>query len=198
MRSRIYTGRVMHARSSPVQHKFSYPVYFYRFDLDEIDHLDQEVVGFGHNRIRPVALHDRDYLTPGDETLREKLEAIVKRAGCSLDIRKVTLVTSARVMHYVFNPVSFFFCYGEQGDLEAVVVQVNNTFGEMHIYLLTVRERLTIKPTRFFMCLLFLTASAPTIFISGTLTGTTLISSFSTGRGKRSSSPPGSRANQSL
>jgi cyclopropane-fatty-acyl-phospholipid synthase len=39
-------------------------------------------------------------------------------------------------MHYVFNPVSFFFCRGRDAELECVVVQVNNTFGEMHIYVL--------------------------------------------------------------
>lgn len=137
MRSRLYTGKVMHARSKPVPHKFSYPVYFYRFDLDELDSLDKKVLGFGHNRIRPVALHDRDYLMPGNGSLREKLKAILDRAGHVADIGRVDLVTSARVMHYVFNPVSFFFCSGPQGDLDCVVVQVNNTFGEMHAYVLT-------------------------------------------------------------
>ena len=137
MRSRIYSGKVMHARSKPVPHKFDYPVYFYRFDLDEIDSLDREVLFFGHNRFQPVALHDRDYLIPGGEPLREKLETILKKAGCETDIGRVELVTSARVMHYVFNPVSFFFCFGPAGILDCVVVQVNNTFGEMHVYVLT-------------------------------------------------------------
>jgi len=127
----------MHARSRPVPNKFSYPVYFYRFDLDEIDRLDREVLFFGHNRFRPVSLHDRDYLTPGEEPLREKLDTILKRTGREAELGRVDLVTSARVMHYVFNPVSFFFCFGPEGSLDCVVVQVNNTFREMHVYVLT-------------------------------------------------------------
>ena len=136
MRSRIYTGKIMHARSKPVKHKFSYPIYFYSFDLDEIDRLDREVMFFGHNRFCPVSLHDADYLTPGREPLKLKLQNILEKAGHSPHIGKVDLITSARVMHYVFNPVSFFFCSSLDESPDKIVVQVNNTFGEMHIYVL--------------------------------------------------------------
>jgi len=134
--SRIYTGRVMHARSHPVRHAFSYPVYFYAFDLEELEELDRKVVGFGHNRLRPVALHDRDYLIPGNLPLREKLDQVLLKAGLASRFARVDLVTSARVFHYVFNPVSFFFCYRSCQELDCVVVQVNNTFKEMHVYVL--------------------------------------------------------------
>ena len=134
MRSSLYNGRVMHARSLPVRNRFSYPVYFYAFDIDELEEVDRTVLLFGHNRVRPVALHDRDYLTPGPGSLREKLRDLLARTGKQGPSGRVILVTSARVLHYVFNPVSFFFCYGLEGDLEQVIVQVNNTFGEMHVY----------------------------------------------------------------
>lgn len=137
MRSKIYSGKVMHTRTKPVRHKFSYPVYYYSLDLDEIEKLDREILFFGHNRLRPVALHDRDYLRPGDEPLKKKLQTILKQAGQNGHMGKVDLVTSARVMHYVFNPVSFFICSSPEGSLDKVVVQVNNTFGEMHVYVLT-------------------------------------------------------------
>lgn len=137
MRSRIYTGKVLHARSWPAKNRFSYPVYFYGFDIDELDDLDRDIFLFGHNRLRPVAIHDRDYLTPGPESLREKLEGLLRDDGGVGSLGRVDLVTSARVLHYVFNPVSFFYCYDPEGLLDRVVVQVNNTFGEMHVYLLT-------------------------------------------------------------
>jgi cyclopropane-fatty-acyl-phospholipid synthase len=127
----------MHARTTPVPHRFSYPVYFYRFDLDELDKLDREVSLFGYNRLRPVSLHNRDYLTPGSEPLKNKLMKLLEQTGHSSGIDRVDLVTSARIMHYVFNPVSFFFCTSAEGLLQCVVVQVNNTFGEMHLYVLS-------------------------------------------------------------
>jgi cyclopropane-fatty-acyl-phospholipid synthase len=133
----IFSGKVMHARAKPVQHRFSYPVYFYGFDVDELEELEKKVFLFGHNSLRPVSLRDRDYLLPGDGTLREKLIKVLKQAGVDREPDRIILVTSARVMHYVFNPVSFFYCYGSDGKLLCVVAQVNNTFGEMHLYLLS-------------------------------------------------------------
>lgn len=136
MKSVLFSGRILHARSKPVKHRFSYPLYYYGFDIDKLDELEKSVLLFGHNHIRPVALHDRDYLIPGTDSLREKLHAVLRSAGHVAIPDQVFLVTSARVMHYVFNPVSFFYCY-ESEVLRWVIVQVNNTFGEMHVYLLT-------------------------------------------------------------
>jgi cyclopropane-fatty-acyl-phospholipid synthase len=124
----------MHARAHPVHNRFQYPVYFYVFDVDELAELDRTIPLFGHNRLRPVAVHDRDYLLSGTEHLREKVEAILARGGNGQHPERIDLVTSARYLHYVFNPVSFFYCYGEDSDLMTVIVQVNNTFGEMHVY----------------------------------------------------------------
>ncbi|UCG38352.1 MAG: DUF1365 domain-containing protein, partial [bacterium] len=136
MRSRIFTGTILHARALPVRHRFRYGVYFYAFDLDELEDLPAEVFLFGHNRVRPVAIHDRDYLEPGPGSIREKLSRFLARYGLPAPARAI-LVTSARVLHYVFNPVSFFFCYDQKEALQCVVAQVNNTFGEMHLYLLS-------------------------------------------------------------
>ncbi len=49
MKSRIYNGKVMHARHSPVLHKWVFPFYFYAIDLDELPELDRTVRGFGYN-----------------------------------------------------------------------------------------------------------------------------------------------------
>ncbi|MEJ2470032.1 MAG: DUF1365 family protein [Desulfuromonadales bacterium] len=140
MNSRIYQGEVMHARLEPVQHRFRYPVYFYAFDLEELPALDRSSALFGHNRIRPVAIHDRDYLWPEADTLRSKVERVLEDAAPGLVPGRIVMVTAARYFHYVFNPISFFYCCDQQGALAHIVVQVNNTFGEMHLYPLAVAE----------------------------------------------------------
>jgi DUF1365 family protein len=48
----------------------------------------------------------------------------------------VTLVTSLRVLGYVFDPASFFLCRDDVGTLRIVVVEVHNTYGERHLYTL--------------------------------------------------------------
>ncbi|HRX47882.1 MAG TPA: DUF1365 family protein [Spirochaetota bacterium] len=135
MKSLIYTGEVMHARVRPANHVLRYPHYFYAFDLDELPLLDKEIKRFGYNRRSMVSLHDRDYLK-GDGSIKEKILALLKSHGANKGVTRIILVTQARYLGYVFNPVSFYFCYGKSGAVSCVVAEVNNTFGEKHIYLL--------------------------------------------------------------
>jgi len=135
MTARIYVGRVMHARREPVVHRFEYPLYWYALDLDALDELDRRVRLFGYNRPRLVSLWDRDYLR-GEGAIREKLVRELAAAGCADGVARVELVTMLRYLHYVFIPVSFYYCYRADGTLRAVVAEVNNTFGERHLYLL--------------------------------------------------------------
>lgn len=137
MNSRIYTGEVMHSRRAPVVHSFRYPIYVYAFDLDELDALEQSLFPlFGHNKWRPVSLLDRDYLTKGSAAIRAMLFAHLERAGVDTkEIARVELVTAARYLGYVFNPVSFHYCYRADGSVRAIVAEINNTFGERHLYI---------------------------------------------------------------
>lgn len=136
MNSMIYQGEVSHTRLTPLQHRFSYPVYFYAFDLAELEQLARQNPLFGYNQVRPVAIHDHDYLQPNSLPLRQKLEQTLTELGIIEPLGKVMLVTAARYFNYVFNPVSFFYCYTPDQKLCCVLAQVRNTFGEMHIYLL--------------------------------------------------------------
>ena len=40
-----------------------------------------------------------------------------------------------RILGYVFNPLSIYFCYRRDGALAALLYEVHNTFGERHSYL---------------------------------------------------------------
>lgn len=136
MNSRIYVGTLSHARTREVSHGFDYDLHLYALDIDELDLLDRSTFWFGHNRIRPLALHDRDYLYPAGEDLREKVLRALRENGMALVPARIVLITALRQFHYVFNPASFFYCYDTSGRLACVLVQVNNTFGETHLYVL--------------------------------------------------------------
>lgn len=137
MKSQIYHGQLRHRRLHQAAHEFTYPLHLYALPLDDLGRLERESVLFGHNRLRPLALHDRDYLHPGPEPLMAKVERVLADNGLDLPAARVILVTALRQFHYVFNPVSFFFCYDPAGQVYAVLVQVNNTFGDTHLYALT-------------------------------------------------------------
>lgn len=140
MNSSIIKGHVEHMRHTPVKHRFRYPVYFYCFDLDELPVLNRSLPLFGYNRLRPVSLFDARYLERGDGSLREKLLGYLKKEGCEAEISKVLLMTSPSYFNCIFNPVSFYYCLAANDEPVCIVVEVNNTFGERHLYLLTKRK----------------------------------------------------------
>ena len=125
VRSALYTGTVMHARKTPKENVFRYRVCFYLLDLDELPELDRRVRLFGWNRRGLVSLHDRDHLD---------VRAYLAEHGIEAD--RILLLTNLRVLGYVFNPVSFFYCY-QGGELACIVAEVSNTFGERLPYLLS-------------------------------------------------------------
>lgn len=136
MNSRIFIGEVTHTRQQPVVHRFRYPVYYYAIDLQELSELDRSLGWFGYNRWRPVALFDRDYLGREPGSIATKLMGHLRRRGLAEDITRVVLVTCARYFGYCFNPVSFYYCYGNDSNIRCLVAEVNNTFGERHLYVL--------------------------------------------------------------
>ena len=136
MNSRAFFGELIHVRHAPAVHRFRYPVHLYAFDLDELDTLGRRHAWFGHNCVRPLALHDRDYLDGNPGTLREKLARLFVRANSAMPAGRIELVTNARWFNHAFNPVSFFWCHDAHGTPRAIVAEVNNTFGERHTYVL--------------------------------------------------------------
>lgn len=131
MKSRIYSGTVMHARKSPVQHRWVLPFYFYAIDLDELPELDSKVKGFGYNHWKPVSIRDDDYLK-GQGGFRERLAAHINTD----EVDQIILITVARFMAKVFNPVSFYYCLTKDGLPVCMVAEVNNTFKERHLYVM--------------------------------------------------------------
>lgn len=127
----------MHARVAPKRHAFRYPVLFYSFDLAELSQLNTMGLLVGYNRPGMISLRDGDHLDNRPGTIREKLDRYLRDAGCDDDIARVTLVTSPRFLGHVFNPVSFYFCHRADGAMRCAVAEVNNTFGERHVYVLT-------------------------------------------------------------
>lgn len=137
MKSTIVKGQVFHKRFFPEIHQLRYPLYFYCLDLSELDSLDRNFPGFAYNRFGIISIHDGDYLDNGRGSIQEKLFRYLGRSGIQSGIGQVMMVTSPRFMVSVFNPVTFYFCRTDRNVMDCVVVEVHNTFGESHLYILT-------------------------------------------------------------
>ena len=128
MRSALYAGTVMHARRSPHDNVFRYPIYMAFIDLDELPLLDRRLRLFGWNRCAVTSFYDVDHID---------IRATLAEHGIELgDGGSIQVLTNLRVLGYVFNPVSFWWCRHGDGSLACIVAEVSNTFGERLPYVL--------------------------------------------------------------
>lgn len=137
--SALYVGRVIHRRYRPRVHKLAYRVFWLHLDLDEVDSLARRLKTFSRNRFNLFSFHDRDYGDRSGRPIKQQIEAYLAGAGIEAGGR-ITLLTMPRILGYVFNPLSVFFCHRPDGSLAAIFYEVTNTFGERHSYLIPVSD----------------------------------------------------------
>ena len=133
--SAIYAGWVMHQRLRPVRHRLRYRLFSLLLDLDEIDALSARLRWFSRGRFNLISFCDRDHGDGSPRPLRTQIEALLAEAGLAHG-GPIRLLAMPRVLGFVFNPLSVWFCHDTSGRLSAILYEVNNTFGERHSYLL--------------------------------------------------------------
>ena len=136
MRSALYVGEVMHHRLRPARHRFVYRTFSLLVDLDELPELDRRLRLFAYNRAGLLSFHDRDHGAGDGTSPRAWAEAALRKAGLADAAARIELLCFPRVLGYVFNPLTLYFCRREDGSLGAVIYAVRNTFGERHAYLI--------------------------------------------------------------
>src|SRR4051812_27269136 len=134
----------MHQRFSPRAHRFIYRIFMFAIDLDELGDLQQRLRLFSVNRRNLYSFRESDFLplphAPAQATsatgLKARVVAHLAEHGIDLAGGRVTLVTLPRVVGFLFNPVSFYFCQDHEGNPVAALAEVTNTFREMKPFLL--------------------------------------------------------------
>ncbi len=129
----IGRGLVRHHRLRPADHAFSYRSYFLMLPMRSLRR--QACAALHRNAFGWLSFHDADHGDGGTDSLAW-LDAVLAREGIDDADGEVWLHCFPRVLGYAFKPVSFWYCERRDGSLSAIVVEVNNTFGERHCYLL--------------------------------------------------------------
>lgn len=139
--SAIYEGRLTHARRGPVRHMFGYRLHMLYLDLDEIDRA-LPIALLRRGRFGWLSFFRADYLGDAGRPLkREVLDLVESRLGVRPD-GPVRLLTQVRCFGYVFNPVSFYYCFAaDGGTLQAIVAEITNTpWQERHAYVVQAHD----------------------------------------------------------
>lgn len=143
MGSQWLLGSIRHRRLYPVQHEFEYHTGMLALDTDEWHQVANASPFFSLERFNWMSLKRKDYFRPEAGDLSEAVREQVETATGWRPDGAVELITHPRYAGYVFNPVSFYFCYsagesGANGDVPAVILaQITNTpWNERHVYCL--------------------------------------------------------------
>lgn len=131
--ARLYPGKVMHARLMPFGHRFTYRVFSLLVDLDRLEEADRLSRLFSVNGPNLVSFHEADHTDKEGLALRAYANNLVDGAGLPRPAR-IQLLAYPRVLGYVFNPLSVYYCYDGADALTALIYEVRNTFGERHTY----------------------------------------------------------------
>ena len=129
-------GEVRHTRLRPRRHAFVYPTFFLMLPMRG---LAATAGPLAVNRRGAISFHDTDH---GDGRSAAEggalawLDALLQAEGIDDATGQVWLHCYPRMWGHTFKPVSFWYCHRPDGSLRAIVVEVNNTFGERHCYLL--------------------------------------------------------------
>jgi uncharacterized protein len=136
--SALYPGIVTHLRMKPRVHRLSYRIYSLLLDLDELDSLNGRLRCFSVDRFNLFSFYPKDRGDGTGRDLKGQIERAMQTAGVEPDGGRVMLLTMPRLLGFAFNPLSVFFCYRLDGQLAAILWEVDNTFRQRHAYMIPV------------------------------------------------------------
>jgi DUF1365 family protein len=137
----LYIGHVRHRRTKPKTHAFTYPLFMAFLDVDRIPELCRVSPFLSYGRWNWAAFHEEDQFGDPSLPLRERLCRDAEAKGQVLPDGPIYLLTHLRYLGICFNPVSYFYCYDQAGDLCLIMAQVSNTpWRERHTYWMPVAQ----------------------------------------------------------
>ncbi len=139
MNSCIYNGEVTHTRFKPVRHFLKYKTFSLLIDLNEINLLDKSIGIFSYNKFNIFSFYDRDHGDRDGGNLKDWVISNLKKFQINENITNIKILCYPRILGYVFNPLSIFYCY-EKEKLVAIFYEVKNTFNEQHTYIFKIKN----------------------------------------------------------
>jgi DUF1365 family protein len=129
LRATTYDGVTVHARTAPLVNRFRYTTRPWLVDLDAVPRLPRTLSWLARFDVA-------DHLGDPNATIRSNIETFLATEGIGLAGGRVLMLTNARALGRVENPISVHWCYSADGTLAAVIAEVHNTYGDRHAYLL--------------------------------------------------------------
>jgi hypothetical protein len=124
-----YRTVVTHARQAPLRNRFRYRTASWLVDLDHVPTMPAGLRWL-------ASFEARDHIGEAAQSLRANVESLLAANSVDVTGGRITMLTNARAIGHVFNPISVHWCHDADDQLVAVVAEVHNTYGDRHAYLL--------------------------------------------------------------
>lgn len=120
----MFRTTVSHTRRTPFERHFDLRSHLWLVDLDDLP---------DHGRL--ARFEARDHLGRPDRSIRANVEDFLRLRGQQFSGGRILMAAHPRSLGHCFNPISVFWCFDDDGGVAAVVVEVHNTYGDRHAYL---------------------------------------------------------------
>jgi len=140
LNSCLYECVIVHRRLRPRQYAFEHKMMMLYADLDELDAIDCSTRLLSRERRNLYSFRDADYFPTGSGgDLKCRVSAWLRERGIELgDAGRVRLLTLPRILGYIFNPISIYFCSDARDLPLCAIAEVGNTFRESKLFMLPI------------------------------------------------------------
>lgn len=120
----IFKTTIRHTRRRPWRREFTHASHTWLVDLDALP--DHGLWG---------RFEGRDHVGDPEASIRDNIDAVLASHGLPRPER-ILMLAQPRALGWCFNPISVFWCLDASGSQQCVVVEVHNTYGGRHAYVL--------------------------------------------------------------
>ena len=138
----VYQGTIAHTRFSSKSHKFTYKTNMLYLDLDELQGAFLGKLFWGYNKPNLASFYRSDFYGDKRKTIKKSIQSLLLNKINLHHKGKVFLLTTIRYFGFAFNPVSFYYCFDESLNIQAIVSHITNTpWNEKHAYVHDCRNK---------------------------------------------------------
>jgi uncharacterized protein len=132
--SSLYRGEVVHVRVTPKRHVLSLKVFNLFLNVDDLDTLTRTLRLFSYNRFNLFSINDKKWGSGGAKPIAQHVRGLAEEAAGRGSAAQIFMLCFPAVLGRVFNPLTTYYCFDAEQQLQCMVFEVSNTFGHRHSY----------------------------------------------------------------
>lgn len=150
MHSAIYQGHLRHRRFMPHAHRFSYQVFMMYLDLDELDSVLAQSPFWSRKSWRPARFERSDFLGDPAVPLKHAVQERIHEETGHWHEGPIRMLANLRYFGFNINPISCYYCFDAQEELQFIVVEVTNTpWNERQSYVIQCDPKQSFQRSQF-------------------------------------------------